>query len=117
MRDKDNNSEFTPVPEYVNLNMSCVVKEHRKIRNDHTFSYGKKFYLIESPLKNSIAKQKIEIRKAEKNRFTACFAGRPLKISEVVEPTKLLEEELEVQKKLDVLSLADTLGNVRRCLA
>jgi hypothetical protein len=41
----------------------CVQKEYRKIRNDHTFSYGNKFYLIESPLKHSIAKQKIEIRK------------------------------------------------------
>ena len=56
-------TEFTPVPKHINLDNVCVLKEYRKIRNDHTFSYGNKFYLIDSPLKYSIAKQKIEIRK------------------------------------------------------
>ena len=64
-------SEFTPVPEHLNLDDICVQKEYRKIRNDHTFSYGNKFYLIESPLKHSIAKQKIEIRKTNDNGFIA----------------------------------------------
>ncbi len=77
-----------------------------------TSSYGNKFYLIESPLKHSIAKQKIEVRKTSKNGFTAYFAGRHLAISEVVEPSKLSKEDIEVQKKLDVLALAEKLGNV-----
>jgi hypothetical protein len=87
-------SEFTPLPRYANLD--CVIKDHRKIRNDHTFSYGNKFYLIDSPLKHSISNQKIEIRNTNKKGFTAHFAGRKLEISEVTEPSKLVTEDLSV---------------------
>jgi hypothetical protein len=55
---KNTDSEFTAIPEHIKLDDICVLKEYCKIRNDHTFSYGNKFYLIESPLKHSIAKQK-----------------------------------------------------------
>jgi len=109
---KNQDSEFTSVPEHINLDDICVQKEYRKIRNDHTFSYGNKFYLIESPLKHAIAKQKIEIRKTNDNGFIAYFAGRHLSVLEVIEPTKLSMEDLEIQKKMDVLALADKLGNV-----
>lgn len=105
-------SEFTPLPRYANLDDICVIKHHRKIRNDHTFSYGNKFYLIDSPLKHSIANQKIEIRNTNKKGFTAHFAGRKLDISEVTEPSKLATEDLAVQKKLEVLALVEKLGNV-----
>ncbi len=40
-------SEFITVPENINLDNICIQKEYRQIRNDHTFSYGNKFYLIE----------------------------------------------------------------------
>jgi len=109
---KNADTEFTPVPDHLNLDDVCVLKEYRKIRNDHTFSYGNKFYLIESPLKHSISKQKIEIRKTSIDGFAAYFAGRHLAVSEVIEPTKLSMEDLVVQKKMDVLALADKLGNV-----
>jgi transposase len=88
------------------------VKDYRKIRNDHTFSYANKFYLIESPLKHSIAKQKIEIRTDHTEGFTAYFAGRQLTVSEVVEPNKPSMFDLDIQKKLDVLELAEKLDNV-----
>jgi len=52
-------SEYSPLPKHIDLDSIFVVKEYRKIRNDHTFSYGNKFYLIDSPLRDSIAKQKI----------------------------------------------------------
>ncbi|SFD80502.1 Transposase, partial [Pseudoalteromonas denitrificans DSM 6059] len=104
VKSKHQISEFTPLSKHINLNDICVIKEHRKIRNDHTFSYGNKFYLIDSPLKHSIANQKIEIRKTSKNGFTAHFAGRKLKVSEVSEPSKLAAEDLEIQKKLEVLA-------------
>jgi len=109
---KNQDSEFVLVPEHINLDDICVQKVYRKIRNDHTFSYGNTFYLIESPLKHSIAKQKIEIRKASDNGFITYFAGRRLAVSEVIEPTKLSMEDLEIKKKMDVLALADKLGNV-----
>ena len=82
------------------------------MRNDHTFSYGNKFYLIESPLRESIAKQRIEIRTNHEAGFTAYFAGRQLNVSEVIEPTKPSTLDLDIQKKLEVLELADRLGNV-----
>ena len=105
-------SEFTPVPGYLNLDDICVQKEYRKIRNDHTFSYGNKFYLIESPLRHSISKQKIEIRKSSDSVFTAYYAGRHLAVSEVIEPTKPSVYDLEIQKKIDAIELAEKLANV-----
>ena len=109
---KNTDTEFTSVPAHLNLDDVCVLKEYRKIRNDHTFSYGNKFYLIESPLKHSIAKQKIEIRKTSGDGFAAYFAGRNLAISEVIEPTKASMYDLEIQKKIDAIELAEKLGNV-----
>ncbi|WP_101757309.1 ISNCY family transposase [Oceanicoccus sp. KOV_DT_Chl] len=109
---KHTQSELTPLSPHVNLDDICVIKDHRKIRNDHTFSYGNKFYLIDSPLKHSIANQKIEIRNTSKKGFTAHFAGRQLKVSEVTEPSKLATEDLAIQKKLEVLALVEKLGNV-----
>ena len=105
-------SEYTPVPKHINLDTVFVVKEYRKIRNDHTFSYGNKFYLIESALRQSIAKQKIEIRSTDETGFAAFYAGRQLVVSEVREPTKLSMFDMDIQKKLDVLELAEQLGNV-----
>ena len=109
---KNADTEFTSVPAHLNLDDVCVLKEYRKIRNDHTFSYGNKFYLIESPLKHSIAKQKIEIRKTSRDGFIAYFAGRNLAVSEVIEPTKASIHDLEIQKKIDAIELAEKLGNV-----
>ena len=109
---KNQDSEFTVVPAHINLDDVCVLKEYRKIRNDHTFSYGNKFYLIESPLKHSIAKQKIEIRKSNSGGFIAYFAGRHLAVSEVIEPTKPSMVDLEIQKKIDAIELAEKLQNV-----
>ena len=109
---RDNQARFSSVPKHIDLGSVCVVKEYRKIRNDHTFSYGNKFYLIESPLRDSIAKQKIEIRTNHESGFTAFFAGRELTVSEVREPTKPSMFDMEIQKKLDVLELAEQLGNV-----
>lgn len=108
----NSDSEFTPLPKGIDLDAIFTVKEHRKIRNDHTFSYGNKFYLIESPLRNSIAKQKIEIRTNHDGTFTAFFADRKLKVSEVIQPTKPSMLDLDIQKKLEVLELAEQLGNV-----
>lgn len=88
------------------------MKEYRKIRNDHTFSYGNKFYLIDSPLKNSIAKQKIEIRTTLDGEFCAYFANRKLAISEVTEPSKPSMLDLEIQRKIDAIKLAKKLQNV-----
>jgi transposase len=109
---KNLQAEFVPVPKYLNLVDICIQKEYRKIRNDHTFSYGNKFYLIESILKRSIANQKIEIRIQQGGNFSAYFAGRQLAISEVIEPTKSSMFDLEIQNKIDAIKLAKKIGNV-----
>ena len=79
---KNQDSEYTPVAEHINLDDVCILKEYRKIR------------------------------KTSKHDFTAYFAGCHLSVSEVIEPTKLSMEDMEIKKKLDELALADQLGNV-----
>lgn len=105
-------SEYTAVPLEINLKEVLIQKEYRKIRNDHTFSFNNSFYLIESNLKHSIAKQKIEIRIYPDNTFKAFFANTELKLKEVVEPTKSSLYGPEIQKKLDAIKLAEELKNV-----
>ena len=112
VKSKTSDTEYTPVSRYTNLDDICITKVYRKIRNDHTFSYRGKLYFIDSPLKHSIANQKIEIRSGKNKRFDAYFAGRKLQVTEVTEPEKLSSEDYELQKKLDVLALAEKLGNV-----
>ncbi|MCG8610010.1 MAG: ISNCY family transposase [Pseudomonadales bacterium] len=109
---KHSASEFLLLSPHIKLDDICITKEFRKIRNDHTFSYGNKFYFIESPIKHSITNQKIEIRTTSKGQFDTYFAGRKLKVSLVIEPIKSSLEDIEIQRKLDVLALADRLGNV-----
>lgn len=111
---KPNNiiSEFMPVAAHIELHNIFILKEYRKIRNDHTFSYKNKFYLISSSLKSSIAKQEIEIRTTHTGEFSAYFAGRKLQISEVIEPRKSSLADLEIKKKVEAIELADKLKNV-----
>ncbi len=65
-----NPAEFTPVPEHIDLNDVCVMKDYRKACCDHTISYRNKFDLMESPLKHNIAKQCIEIRTQDNDGFS-----------------------------------------------
>lgn len=92
-------SEFSPIPSHINMEDIFVLKEYRKIRNDHTFSYKNSFYLIKSKLRFSIAKQAIEIRTPLNGQFQVYFAGRRLRVSEVVEPTQLSMKDLETKAK------------------
>ena len=94
---RNTESEYTALPKHIDLDSIFVVKEYRKIRNDHTFSYGNKSYLIDSPLRDSIAKQKIEIHTNHESGFTAFFAGRELTVSEVREPTKPSMFDMDIQ--------------------
>lgn len=114
VKPKNNESEFIPLPSYIDLNDICVIKEYRKIRNDHTFSYGNNFYMIDSPLKHSIAKQEIEIIIDSDNDIKAKFANKELSISKVQEPIKSSIYGAEVQRKLDAIELAEKLGNVAK---
>jgi len=105
-------SEFSPLPGHYDLDAIFSIKEYRKIRNDHTFSYGNTFYLIESPIRSSIAKQEIEVRTGLDGYFYAWFAGRQLAISEVIEPKKPAFSDPEIERKIAPILLAEQLKNV-----
>ncbi|EPA0986048.1 ISNCY family transposase, partial [Vibrio parahaemolyticus] len=108
---KNPRSAFKVVPEHINLDTVCVHKEYRKVRRDHTFSYNNKMYLIDSPIRHSIVNQKLEIRCQFDGAFSAYFGHRKLHITELEEPPRACEYGMEVQRKLDVIELADRLGN------
>lgn len=55
VKSRISDTEYTPLPRYINLDGKCITKVYRKIRNDHTFSYSGILYFINSPLKHSIA--------------------------------------------------------------
>ena len=105
-------SEYCELPAEKNLDDILITKEYRKVRRDHTFSYENQLYLIESPLKYSIARQEIEIRRRSQDSFSVCFGDKNLTVSPVIEPTKPTMFELEIQKKVDAIKLAEELGNV-----
>lgn len=52
------------------------------------------------------------MRKQANGSISAFFSGRKLLISEVIEPTKPEIIDNDIQEKLNVLALADKLGNV-----
>ena len=104
-------SEYTKLKDEVDLNEIFIQKEYRKIRNDHTFSFGNTFYTIESDLRFSIVKQEIEIRIYPDNSLRAFFGNEELIIKEAV-PTKKANYEPEIQKKVDAIELAKKLGNI-----
>jgi transposase len=112
VRPDNSTSEYQPITHRAQLDNVLSVKEYRKIRNDHTFSYGNKFYLLDSPLKNSIAKQEIEIRTTLDGEFSVSFANREFAISEITEPSKPSMLDLEIQRKINAIELAKQIQNV-----
>lgn len=107
---KNPRSAFKAVPEHINLDTVCVQKEYRKVRQDHTFSYHNKTYLIDSPIWYSIVNQKLEVRCQCEGTFSAYLGQRKLHIIELEEPSRASEYGMRVQRKLDVIELADPLG-------
>ncbi|ABZ75759.1 Integrase catalytic region [Shewanella halifaxensis HAW-EB4] len=107
-------SAFKAVPEHIDLDTICVYKEYRKVRRDHTFSYNNKMYVIDSPIRYSIVNQKLEIRSQFDGTFSVYFGHRKLHITELEEPPRGSEFGMEVQRKLDVIELAQTLGSVTK---
>ena len=117
-------SEYMPVPNHIKLREVFIQKEYRKIRNDHAFSFRNTLYSIESKIRNSIAKQEIEIRIFSDGKFKVFFAGRRLRVKEVTTPRKGvlsiplkrhgLSKNEKIQRALSIVELADKLGNVSK---
>lgn len=79
---------YRPVPNGIDLHEIFCLKEDRSVARDHTFSKDNETYRIESPLKHSIWKQKIEIRTYQDLSWKAFFAGRQLQVSLAERPEK-----------------------------
>ena len=119
-------SSYNPVPCELNLDEIFVIKETRKVKNDHTFSYKNKTYKIDSPLKVSLAHRRVEIRKSNNGgSFKFYFGNKELDVSEVVESTKCSISETQPQKprtlryasvdeKLQLIELAHKTGNIAK---
>ncbi|MFA0164541.1 ISNCY family transposase [Vibrio splendidus] len=114
VRPKSTRSAFKRLPRDLDLNSICVQKEYRTIRRDHTFGFGNKRYLIDSPIRYSIENQKVEIRCQFDGTFSVYFGHRRLDITELVEPRKCSEYGKEVQRKIEALELVEQLGSISK---
>jgi transposase len=79
---------YKPVPLHIDLNEVFCLKEDRTCKRDHTFSWGNELYRIESDLKHSIYKQKIQIRTYQDLSWKVFFAGKQIQVSRVKQPIK-----------------------------
>lgn len=84
---KNLESGYRPVPRDLDLNEIFCIKEYRTVNGDHTLSWKNQTYLIKSPVKYSIKKQKIELRTYQDKSWRAFYAGKEIKL-EFVEPAK-----------------------------
>jgi transposase len=75
---------YKPVPKEVNLREIFCIKEDRMVKRDHTFSLNDALFRIDSELKHSIYKQKIEVRTYTDLSRRFFFAGKPIEVSRVV---------------------------------
>lgn len=83
---------YRPIPNGIDLHEIFCLKEDRSVNRDHTFSWNNETYRIDSPLKHSIWKQKIEIRTYQDLTWKVFFAGRELQVSLVILPAKQDQE-------------------------
>jgi transposase len=79
---------YKPLPTGINLSEIFCLKIHRSVNRDHTYSWNNEIYRINSPLKHSIHKQKIEIRTYQDLSTKVFFAGKELQVSVVRRPEK-----------------------------
>jgi transposase len=79
---------YKPLPNGIDLTEVFCLKEYRKVNRDHTYSWNNEIYRIESPLKHSIWKQKIELRTYQDLSWKVFFAGKEIEVSRVDVPEK-----------------------------
>ena len=119
-------SSYSPLPDGLNLDEIFVIKETRKVKKDHTFSYKNKIHKIDSSLKVSLAHRRIEIRTSNNSdSLKFYFGNEELCVSEVIESTRCSIAETQpkkpktlryasVDKKLQLIDLAHKTGNIAK---
>ena len=97
-------SSYRPIPKDISLEDIFVIKEYRKVKKDHTFSYQGKTYKINNPLEASLAHRKIEVRKSSQGHQTQFYFGDDeLNVCEAIEVKKcpIIEESPKRKKWAD----------------
>ena len=82
---------YRPLPNGIDLREVFCLKEDRSVNRDHTFSWNNVLYRIDSDLKHSIWRQKIEIRTYQDLSWKVFFAKKELQVSLVNLPEKQSE--------------------------
>jgi transposase-like protein len=82
-------SRYSPLSTAHNLRETLCIKDYRAIKQDHTIQWDGALYQLESPVKYSIYRQKIEIRTYQDLKWQAFYAGRPISLTPVDIPQKL----------------------------
>ena len=119
-------SSYKPIPSELNLIDIFVLKETRKIKKDHTFSYQNTTYKIDNHLNISLAHRRVEIRISSHNDPPQFYFGnKKLSVSEAIEADKcpLINVQSERKKtlahagadeKLRLIELAHKTGNISK---
>jgi transposase len=89
---------YRPVPSHIDLNEVFCLKEERVCARDHTFGWKGEAYRIDSELKHSIYKQKIELRTYQDLSWKAFFAAREIQASRI----KPVEKQREMPQIEDI---------------
>jgi transposase len=73
---------YKPLHSSIDLNQVMCLKEYRSVSRDHTISWDNVTYQLQSPIKHSIYRQKIEIRTYQNLSWQAFFAAKPIDLTE-----------------------------------
>jgi transposase len=73
-------SRYRPLSKDVHLHEVLCLKDYRTVNRDHTISWDGELYQLDSPVKYSIHKQKIEIRTYQDLTWKAFFAGKSIQL-------------------------------------
>jgi transposase len=82
-------SAYMALPRDMNLDLVFCIKEYRVVARDHTVSVSGERWMIADELKQSIYRQRIELRFDKWGRWTAYFAGRKINLVKIKKDYKL----------------------------
>ena len=80
---KNPEKRYKPLHSSLNLRDILCIKEYRSVNGDHTISWNGTIYSLESPVKHSIYRQKIELRTYQDLTWKAYYAGKPIDLDEI----------------------------------
>lgn len=82
-------SAYRELPPDLDLSQIFCVKEYRIVGKDHTVSIGGDRWMISDPIRESISRQKLEIRFDKWGTWIAYFARKKINLVKVKRPQKI----------------------------